>query len=78
MKVMIRQQYKRRIKLVFNSALNTRNKIGAINIIVVPVILYGYGAIDWNLEEIQDLEKVTRKHLCMNQMLAKEADIKKI
>ena len=61
MKVKIRKEYKRRIKLVFMSKLNARNKIAAINTLVVPVILYSYGVIDWKLDEIQDLDRMTRK-----------------
>ena len=45
MKVKIREEYKRRIKLVLKSELNTRNKIAAINTLAVPVILYSYGII---------------------------------
>ena len=70
MKVKIRKEYKRRIKLVLKSELNARNKIAAINILAVPVILYSYGVIDWKLYEIQDLDRMTRKQLCMNWMLA--------
>ena len=78
MKVKIRKEYKRRIKLVLKSELNTRNKIAAINILAVPVILYSHGIIDWKLDEIQDLDRMTRKQLCMNQMLAKMADVDRI
>ena len=49
MKIKIRKEYKRGIKLVLKSELNARNKIEAINTPVVPVILYSYGAIDWKL-----------------------------
>ena len=52
MKVKIRKEYKRRIKLVLKSELNARNKIAAINSLPVPVILYSYGVIDWKLDEI--------------------------
>ena len=61
MKVKIRKEYKRRIKLVLKSELNARNKIAAINTLAVPVILYSYGVIDWKLDEIQDLDRMTRK-----------------
>ena len=63
MKVKIRKEYQRRIKLVFKSELNARNKIAAINTLAVPVILYSYGVIDWKLDEIQDLDRMTRKQL---------------
>ena len=46
MEVKIRKEYKRRIKLVLKSELNARNKIAAINTLVLPVILYSYGVID--------------------------------
>ena len=78
MKVKIRKEYKRRIKLVLKSELNARNKIVAINTLAVAVILYNYGVIDWKLDEIQDLDRMTRKQLCMNQMLARKADVDRI
>ena len=61
--------------MVLNSELNARNRIATINI---PIVLYSYGIIDWKLNEIQDLDKMTRKQLCMNCMLAKKADIDRI
>ena len=76
-KVKIMKEYKRRIKLVLKSELNARNKIAAINILAVPVILYSYAVIDWKLDE-QDLDRMTRKQLCMNWMLAKNADVDRI
>ena len=78
MKVKIRKEYMRRIKLVLKSELNARNKIAAINTLAVPVILYSYGVIDWKLDEIQDLDRMTRKQLCMNRMLARKADVDRI
>ena len=42
---------------MLKSELNARNKIAAINIPVVPVILYSYGVIDWKLDEIQTLKE---------------------
>ena len=72
MKGKIQKEYKRRVKLVLKSELNARNKITAINTLAVPVILYSYGIIDWKLDEIQDLDRMTRKQLCMNRMLAKK------
>ena len=78
MKGKIRKEYKRRVKLVLKSELNARNKIAAINTLAVPVIVYSYGIINWKLDEIQDLDRMTRKQLCMNRMLAKKADIDRI
>ena len=62
-KVKIRKEYKRRIKIVLKSELNGRNKIAAINTLAVPLILYSYRVIDWKLDQIQDLDRMTRKQL---------------
>ena len=78
MKVKIKKEYKWQIKLVLNSELNARNRIAAINTLAVPVVLYSYGIIDWKLNEIQDLDKMTRKQLCMNRILAKKANVDRI
>ena len=78
MKGKIQKEYKRRVKLVLKSELNARNKIAAINTLAVPVIVYSYGIINWKLDEIQNLDRMTRKQLCMNRMLAKKADIDRI
>ena len=61
MKVMIRKEYKRRIKLVLKSELNARNKKAAFNTLAVPVILYNYEVTDQKMDEIQDLDRMTRK-----------------
>ena len=78
LKVKIKKEYKWQIKLVLNSELNARNRIAAINTLAVPVVLYSYGIIDWKLNEIQDLHKMTRKQLCKNRTLAKKADVDRI
>ena len=78
MKVEIREEYKRRIRLVLKSELNARNKIAAINTLAVPVIFYSYRVIDWKLDEIQDFDRMTTKQLCMNWMLAMKADVDRI
>ena len=78
MKIKIKKEYKQQIKLVLNCELNARNRIAAINTLAVPVVLYSYGIIDWKWNEIQDLDKMTRKQLCMNWMLAKKADVDRI
>ena len=75
MKIKIKKENKWQIKLVVNSELNARNRIAAINTLAVPVVLYSYEIIDWKLNEIQDLDKMTRKQLCINRMLAKKADV---
>ena len=42
MKVKIRKEYKRKIKLVLKSELNARNKVAGINTLAVPVQLWSH------------------------------------
>ena len=67
----INQEYKRKLMLVLNSELSVRNKKAAINRMAVPVVTYIYRVISWKLDEIQGLDKITRKH-------AKKADVQRI
>ena len=46
MKVKIRKEYKRRIRLVLKLELNAGNKIAVINTLAVPIILDNYGVTD--------------------------------
>ena len=78
MKAKIQKEYKRNIRLVLKSELNPRNKIAAINTLAIPVVSYGYGVINWKLDEKQDFDRITRKQLCMNWMLAKKIDVERI
>ena len=66
MKAKIQKEYKRRIRLVLKSEVNARNKIAAINTGTVNIVSYNCGVINWKLDEIQDLDRITRKQLCMN------------
>ena len=63
---------------MLKSELNARNKIAAINTLAVSVILYICVVIDWKLDEIQELDRMMRKQLCMNWMLAMKADVDRI
>ena len=57
---------------------HVRNMIAAINTLAVPVVFHSYEVIDWKLDDVQDLSKMTRKQLCMNQILVKKADVDRI
>ena len=52
--------------------------MSAINIFAVPVVTYSFGVTNWKVKKIRDLDRMTRKQLCMNRMHAKKADIDRI
>ena len=75
MKKKITKEYNRRLKLVLKSKLNGRNIILAINTWAVAVIRYGAGIIDWNMGELKQVDRKTRKIMTMNGALHPKNDI---
>ena len=76
-KAEIQKKYNRRVKLV-QVLTQCKKQDNPINTHAVPVVTYSYGVIDWKLGEIRGLDKMTRKHLCINKMYAKKADTDRI
>ena len=78
MKEKIRKEYYRRIRLVLNSELNSANKMTAINTLAVPVVTYSFNIINWTIEDINRLDRKTRKLLTINRMHHPKADVDRI
>ena len=54
-------EYKSRIRLVMKSKLNGRNNIQAENTWAVAKLQYGAGIIDWEIDELRQLERRGRR-----------------
>jgi len=78
MKDRIRKEYYRRLRLINKSELNASNRIDAINTLAVPVVIYSYNIIDWTQQEIQNLDRKTRKILSAEKMHHPKADVDRI
>lgn len=78
MKEKIRKEYYRRIRLVLKSELNSRNRIEAINTLAVPVVQYSFNVINWNMSELQQMDRKTRKLFTANRMLHPKADVERL
>ena len=76
MKDIFRTEYLRRFKLVMKSHLNCKNKIKAANTWAVSLIKYG--AIKWNKEELQEIDRKSRKVMTMNKELHPKSDVARI
>jgi hypothetical protein len=59
MKERLKQEDRRRLRVILNSELNARNKITAIGALVVPVLRYSFGIISWRTEEIKQINRKT-------------------
>ena len=54
-------EYNKQVRKILKSKLNGGNIIKAINRWAVPVIRYIAGIIDWTQNELEDLDRKTRK-----------------
>ena len=61
MKDVFRAEYFRRFKLVMKSQLNGKNKIRAASTWAVSLMRYGAGTVKWNKEELQEIDRKSRK-----------------
>ena len=75
MKTKICKEYHRRTKRILRSKLNARNTIDAINTWAISLIRYTAGIVDWNQEELQQMDRKTRKVMTMNGALHPRADV---
>ena len=78
MKELIKTEYMRRLKVVLKSALNSKNTISAINSRAVSLIRYSAGIIRWNVNEVKELDRKTRKTLTMYNMLHQKGDVDRL
>ena len=69
MKDKFRNEYFRRVKLILKSKLNGRNKIMALNTWAVSILRYDAGILKWNKNELQEMDRKTRKFMTMNKEL---------
>ena len=72
------KKYKNRLKKIWSSELNGKNKTIAHNTFAIPVISYTIGILEWTKKEIQDLDTKTRKFLAMNGSFHKASDINRL
>ncbi|XP_063592543.1 uncharacterized protein LOC134769733 [Penaeus indicus] len=62
-----RKEYLCRAKAIMKSRLHGRNKIMAMNTWAVSLMRYGAGIIKWNVAELDEMDRKTRKIMTMNE-----------
>ena len=78
MKDTFRNKYFRRAKLILKSKLNGRNKIMPLNTWAVSILRYGAGILKWNKNELQEMDRKTRKFMTMNKELHPRSDVARL
>jgi hypothetical protein len=62
----LKKEYIRRLRLILCTELSAKNKMQAIGSLAIPVLRYSFGIINWHQEEIQKLDRKTRKMLTIH------------
>ena len=78
MKDKFRNEYFRRTKLILKSKLNGRNKIMALNTWAVSILRYGAGILTWIKNELQEMDRKTRRFMAMNKELHPRSDVARL
>ena len=78
MKDKFRNEYFRRTKLILKSKLNGRNKIIALNTWAVSILRYGSGILKSNKNELQEIDRKTRKFMIINKELHPRSDVARL
>ena len=68
MKGKIRNECLRMVGLILKTELNSKNKITAINSLAVPVVIYSFNIVNWNLSELRKLDAKIRKRFTRHRM----------
>ena len=68
----------RRLRLVLSTELSAKNKIQAIGSLAVPVLRDSFGIINWHQEELQKLDRKTRKLLIIHGQHHSKADVDRL
>jgi len=72
----LKKEYTKRLRMILKSEMNAKNKIIAIGALVVPVLRYSFGIINWRLAEIRKIDRETMKTLIMYKIHNPNADIR--
>ena len=66
------------IIIIITTELSAKNKIQAIGSLAVPVLRYSFGIVNWHQEELQKLDRKTRKLLTIHGQHHPKADVNRL
>ena len=70
-----KKEYLRILRLVLGTELSAKDKMQATGSLAVPVIRYSFGIVNWHQEELQKLDRKTRKLLSIHGQHHSKADV---
>ena len=70
----LKKEFYRRNRIVWNSLLSASNKVQAFNSICVGVLSYSFGVINWTKVELEEMDIRVRKEMTVNKAFNKYSD----
>ena len=77
-KARVTAEYKKRVRKIWSSELSAYNKHIAHNVFALPVLTPTFGIICWTIQEIENLDIMTRKILNMTGNFHRNSDIDRL
>ena len=78
MKQKVLTTFKKRLRCILKTELNSKNIAIAIGESAIPVISYTFGVLNWNEEEIKDADILMRKNLNLFKMFQIKSDVDRL
>ena len=78
MKDKVGKEYKRRIRKILESKLNGGNIIKAINTWAIPILRYSAAFLDWTINDLQEMDRRTRKLMTMHNALHPRSNVDRL
>ena len=72
------KKYYRRVRTIWKSQLNERNKTIAHNTFAVAILIPTIGILDWTLKELEEVDAKTSKVLCMTGNFQWKSDVNRL
>jgi hypothetical protein len=77
-KTLVKEEYKRRLRSMLKSKLNGGNLVKAINTYAASIMRYTAGIVKWNKEELEVIDRMTRKQLTLYGALHPKSDVDRL
>lgn len=74
----LRNRYRQLLRKIWSSELSGPNKVAATNMLAIPIMTYSFGVLKWNVDELRQLDRETRKTMHLNRSLHPKSSVPRI
>jgi hypothetical protein len=74
----LRSRYKARLRQIWKSCLSAKNKVIATSMLAVPLLSYSFGVLKWNVDELHEIDRETRKLLNIHRSLHPKSSVQRL